>query len=193
MADDRSFRIDDRDVEELRDRTRDQQLINAFSNWVERFAPRVDEVIFEISDAFADTRLEEGIGLFQATGLDDYASDEELKRLRERDEKTDWRRISYADMERCYAAPSFFDAKGFLFHLPAFLIAELNDRHPYGFIDRLFSTEEHPEGWRQLLTNKQRRAIVSTLNLIREHPNYEHDRNEIDLAIQRLDRTPNMG
>jgi hypothetical protein len=82
--------------------------------------------------------LDDGIGLFQATGLDDYASDEELKRLRERDEKTAWRRISYADLERCYAAPSFFDAQGFVFHLPAFLIAELNDRHPYGFIDRLF-------------------------------------------------------
>jgi hypothetical protein len=193
MADDRCFRIDDLDVEELRDHTRDQQLIDAFSNWVERFAPRVDEVISEISAAFADTRLDDGIGLFQATGLDDYASDEELKRLRQRDEKTDWRRISYADLERCYAAPSFFDAKGFVFHLPAFLIAELNDRHPYGFIDQLFRTEEHPKGWRQLLTDKQRGAIISTLNLIREHPNYEHNRNEIDLAIQRLDGTPNTG
>jgi hypothetical protein len=193
MADDRCFRIDDLDLEDLRDHTRDQQLIDAFSNWVERFAPSVDEVISEITAAFADMQLDDGIGLFQATGLDDYASDEELKRLRARDEKTDWRRISYADLERCYAAPSFFDAKGFLFHLPAFLIAELNDRHPYGFIDRLFRTEEHPEGWRQLLTDKQRRAIISTLNLIREHPNYEHDRNKIDLAIQRLDRTPDMG
>ena len=193
MPDDRCFRIDDLDVEELRDHTRDQQLIDAFSHWVERFAPRVDEVISEIAAAFADMRLDEGIGLFQAKGLDDYASDEELKQLRERDEMTDWKRISYADLERCYAAPSFFDAKGFVFHLPAFLIAELNDRHPYGYIDRLFRTEEHPEGWRKLLTEKQRRAIISTLKLIREHPNYIHDRDEIDMAIQRLDGAPNMG
>lgn len=193
MPDDRCFRIDDLDVEELRDHTRDQQLIDAFSHWVEHFAPRVDNAISEISAAFADTRLDDGIGLLQANGLDDYASDEELKQLRDRDEKTDWRRISYADLERCSAAPSFFDAKGFVFHLPAFLIAELNDRHPYGFIDRLFRTEEHPEGWRQLLTAKQRHAIISALKLIREHPNYERDRNKIDLAIQRLDGTPNLG
>ncbi len=145
MPDDRCFRIDDLDVEELRDHTRDQRLIDAFSHWVERFASRVDDVISEISAAFADTQLDDGIGLFQANGLDDYASEDELKRLRDRDEKTDWRRISCADLERCYAAPSFFDARGFVFHLPAFLIAELNDRHPYGFIDRLFRAEEHPE------------------------------------------------
>ncbi|WP_164104350.1 DUF6714 family protein [Candidatus Laterigemmans baculatus] len=193
MPDDRCFRIDDLDVDELRDHTRDQQLIDAFAHWVEHFAPKVDDVISEISDAFADTRLDDGIGLFQANGLDDYASAEELKELRDRDELTDWRRISYADLERCNSAPSFFDARGFVFHLPAFLIAELNDRHPYGFIDRLYRTDEHPEGWRHLLTDKQRRAIISTLKLIREHPNYEHDRDEIDVAIQRLKGTPSMG
>lgn len=191
MHDERCFRIDDRDLEELRGHTRDQQLISAFALWVERFAPRVDDVILEISAAFGDMQLDYGIGLFQATGLDDYASDEELKRLRDQDEKTDWRRITCADLERCYAAPAFFDAKGFVFHLPAFLIAELNDRHPYGFIDRLFRTEEHPQGWRQLLTDKQRRAIISALNLIREHPTYEQDRSEIDSAIRRLGGAPN--
>jgi hypothetical protein len=137
--------------------------------------------------------LDDGIGLYQAKGLDDYASDEELKRLRERDEKTDWRRIAYDDLECCYAAPSFFDAKGFVFHLPAFLTAALNDRHPYGFIRRLFQTEEHPVGWRHLLTDKQRDAIISTLTLIQEHPDYERDRKEIDLAIHRLERPSNMG
>lgn len=193
MPDDRCFRIDELDLEELRDHTRDQTLIDSFAHWIEHFAPRVDEVILEISTAFANTHLGDGVGLFQATGLDDYASDEELQQLRARDEKIDWRLISYADLERCYAAPSFFDAQGFVFHLPAFLIAELNDRHPFGFIDRLFRTEEHPEGWCQLLTEKQRRAIISALKLIREHPNYEHDRNEIDLAIQRADCARNMG
>lgn len=193
MPDDRCFRIDALDVQELRDSTEDQRLIAATSRWVEHFAPKIDEVISEISRAFAGTRLDDGIGLFQATGLDDYASDEELRHLRDRDEKTDWRRISYADLERCYAAPSFFDAKGFVFHLPAFLIAELNDRHPYGFIDRLFRTEDYPQGWRRLLTEEQRRAIISALKLIREHSNYERDRNEIDAAIQLLQCSSDTG
>ncbi len=193
MPDDRCFRIDDLDVDELRDQTRNQQLIDAFSQWVEHFAPKVDEVVSEISIAFANTKLDDGIGLFQANGLDDYASASELKQLRNCDEKNDWRKISHSDLERCNAAPSFFDAKGFIFHLPAFLIAELNDRHPYGFIDRLFRTEEHPEGWRMILTEDQRRAIISTLKLIRQYPNYEHDRNEIDWAIQNLNVAPEIG
>ncbi len=189
----RCFRLDELDVEELRDHTRDQRQIDALSHWVKHFASRVDDVILEISEAFADTQLNGGIGLFQTTGLDNYASDEELKQLRDRDEKTDWRRIPDADLERCHAAPAFFDARGFVFHLPAYLIAELNDRQCYGFIDRLYLTEEHPEGWRQLLTGKQRNALISILNLIREHPSYEHHRSEIDSAVQRLGNLPHMG
>jgi hypothetical protein len=183
MPDDRSFRIDELDVDELRDQTRDQRLINAFSSWVQNFAPRVDDVVTQIEDAFADTQLGDGIGLFEAKGLDDYACDEELRRYRATDEKLDWRRISYSDLVRCYSSPSFFNAQGFLFHLPAFLIAELNDKHPYGFIDRLFRAKEHPEGWRNLLTTKQRNAIIATLELIREHPNYERNVNDIDASI----------
>lgn len=186
MPDDRCFRIDDLDIDELRDQTRDQRLIDAFSNWVRNFSPRVDGVVAQIEDAFGDTQLGDGIGLFEAKGLDDYASDEELRRYRAKDEKHDWRRISYSDLEGCYSSPSFFNAQGFLFHLPAFLIAELNDKHPYGFIDRLFRSDEHPEGWRNLLTNNQRIAIIATLELIREHPNYERDVHDIDASIKLL-------
>jgi len=186
MPDDRCFRIDDLDVEDLRDQTRDQRLIDSFSKWVQNFAPRVDDVVAQIEEAFGDTQLGTGIGLFEANGLDDYASEEELLRFRATDEKLDWRRISYSDLERCNSSPSFFDSLGFVFHLPAFLIAELNDKHHYGFIDRLFRHEEHPKGWRNILTEKQRYAIIATLELIREHPNYERDVNEIDATIQLL-------
>ena len=133
MPDDRSFRVDESDVDELRDQTGDLRLIEAFSNWVRDFAPCVDHVIVQIEDAFAGTQLGEGIGLFEANGLDDYASEDERRRLRSSDEKHDWKRISCSDLNRCYTSPWFFDAKGFVFHLPAFLIAELNDQHPYGF------------------------------------------------------------
>lgn len=186
FPDDRWFRIDELDVDELRNQSRDQRLIDLFSNWVQNFAPHVDAVVTQIEDAFADTRLGNGIGLFEANGLDDYACEEELQRLRLADEKLDWRRISYSDLERCYSSPAFFNAQGFVFHLPAFAIAELNDKHPYGFIDRLFRIEEHPEGWRSLLTNQQRNAIIATLELIRDHPNYVRDVNDIDACIKLL-------
>lgn len=186
MPDDRCFRIDEFDVDELRDQSRDERLIDSFLNWVQNFAPHVDVVVAQIEDAFADTELGDGIGLLEANGLDDYACEEELQRFRAADEKLDWRRISYSDLERCYSSPSFFNARGFVFHLPAFLIAELNDKHPYGFIDRLFRAEEHPEGWRRLLSNKQRNAIIATLELIHDHPKYERDVNDIDACIKLL-------
>ena len=188
MFDDRCFRISDSDLDEWCDQAEDpryHRLVDSFSNWIRNFAPLVDRVVAQIVDAFADTQLGIGIGLFEAKGLDDYASDEELRRLRASDEKLDWKRISHADLAKCYWSPSFFDPQGFVFHLPAFLIAELNDKHPYGFIDRLYSTEEHPKGWRALLTNEQRDAIIATLELIREHPNYEHETDDIDASLER--------
>ena len=193
MRDDRNFRIDGLDLDELREQTRDQKLIDGFSYWIQNFASEVDGVVSRLTSAFSNTRLGDGIGLFEANGLDDYASKEELKRLRETDEKIDWKRITHDDLAKCYSSPAFFDAQGFVFHLPAFLVAELNDKHPYGFIDRLFRTEEHPIGWRKLLTWQQRAAIVATLALIRDHPNYEHDVGKIDAAIQAMKTDQNLG
>jgi hypothetical protein len=183
MPYDRCFRVDELDIDELRDQTRDQGLIDSLMKWVQTFAPRVDDIVAQIKDAFANTKLGNGIGLFEANGLDDYASDDELRRLRDLDEKLDWRRISVADLAKCYCSPVFFNPQGFVFHLPAFLIAELNDNHPYGFIDRLYAAHEHPKGWRTLLTSEQRNAIIATLELIREHPNYHHERDVIDASF----------
>lgn len=61
MADDRCFRIDELDLDEIRDRTRDRNLIDAYSNWIRNFAPLVDEVIDQVSAAFADTRREDAL------------------------------------------------------------------------------------------------------------------------------------
>lgn len=186
MSDHRCFRVSEVDLEELRNETQDQRWLDSLSNWIRRFAPRVDEVVLQIANAFADTKLGDGIGLFEAKGLDDYEYIEELKQLRETDEKLDWKRISYDDLERCYASPTFFDAQGFVFHLPAFLTAELNDKHPYGFMERIYRYEEHPAGWSKLLSEKQKDAVISVLELIREHPCYEHEADDIDAAIRKL-------
>lgn len=192
MTDDRCFRIDELDLDELRAHTRDQALIDTFANWVRDCAPQIDEVIAQLSSAFVGTKLGDGIGLFEANGLDDYASTEELKRLRASDEKLDWSRISAADLSRCYCSPTFFDPQGFVFHLPAFLIAELNDRYPYGFIDQLYDADEYPKGWRALLTVEQRNAIITTLKLIRRHPNYQHELDRIDASLEWYGDTPGI-
>lgn len=48
---------------------------------------RADELIDLVRRAFADVKLEDGIGLRESDGIDDYAGSEELKRLRATDEK----------------------------------------------------------------------------------------------------------
>ena len=78
-----------------------------------------------IRAAFSGVTLGDGVGLCEAQGLDDYEDDATLAKLRRRDETQDWLRISVEDLNRCYSSLSFFDAEGMRFHIPAFLIADL--------------------------------------------------------------------
>ncbi len=78
-----------------------------------------------IRAAFAGVVLGEGIGLRQAQGLDDCADARTMEAYRAQDEKGDWSSIPVADLDRCYSSLSFFDADGMRFHLPAYLVADL--------------------------------------------------------------------
>ncbi|MDI1315026.1 DUF6714 family protein [Prosthecobacter sp.] len=78
-----------------------------------------------IETAFHDVKLGTGIGLHEALGLDDYANAATCAAYREKDEKEDWRRIAAEELNGCHSSLSFFDAEGMRFHLPAFLILEL--------------------------------------------------------------------
>jgi hypothetical protein len=78
-----------------------------------------------------------GDKVMNAQGIDDYYSREATAQFRRKDEKDNWQKISSNDLNRCNSSPSFFDAEGFRFHLPAYLIAELQGRDEYDFIPRL--------------------------------------------------------
>ena len=84
-------------------------------------------VLNQIRSAFADVALGEGIGLRQGEGLDDYANARTLALYREQDEKRDWTAISAADLDRYSNSLSFFDVEGMRFHLPAYLVADLEE------------------------------------------------------------------
>jgi hypothetical protein len=81
-----------------------------------------------VRSAFQGVTLGDGVGLRQGQGLDDYADPETLAKLRAEDEKHDWTAIPVDDLNRCCSSLSFFDAEGMRFHLPAFLVAELEGR-----------------------------------------------------------------
>ena len=84
------------------------------------------EVSNHIRAAFHGATLGNGIGLLQGQALDDYRDEATQKAYRERDEEDDWERIPFQALNRCNTSLSFFDAEGMRFHLPAFMIAELN-------------------------------------------------------------------
>lgn len=85
-----------------------------------------EQLIQDINEAFQGVKLEDGIGLWEGQGLDDYATNEECRKLREQDEKDDWHKISLIDLYKCSSSLSFFDAKGMRFHLPQFLLFDLD-------------------------------------------------------------------
>ena len=177
----------------MRRRCSDPAFLADYEAWARDCAPLVDGVIQQLKDAFAEVELGDGTGLWEAQGLDDDKVGEELSELRARDETLDWRKIPVEHLERCYAAPWFMNARGFVFHLPAFLIAELNDQHGYGFIDHVCRAEELPAGWSNVLTFAQRQALIAALRLAGTHPEYERERCAIDQKIQQLALQPGKG
>lgn len=82
-------------------------------------------VIQNIRSAFRDIVLEDGIGLWEAQGLDDYADEKTILKLREKDERKNWDNIPYKDITDCQSSLSFFDAKGMRFCLPKFLLFDI--------------------------------------------------------------------
>lgn len=178
------FRISGDALEEIADRLPPEELA-AYRRWVLR-VPELDPLVRQIEQAFDGERLGNGIGLLEAQGIDDYAGEAELAELRSRDERTDWRRIDVDLLNRCYTSPCFFDARGYVFHLPAYLIAALNDNDDYGFIDNLILSLASSPDWLLLLSVAQREAIAATLRLVGEHPEYMDRTEVIHTAIKRL-------
>jgi len=85
-----------------------------------------DQLIKKIKKAFQGVNLEDGIGLWEGQGHDDRLTIEECKKLRRKDEKKDWNKISVIDIYKCSSSLSFFDAKGLRFHMPIFMLFALD-------------------------------------------------------------------
>jgi len=124
---------------------------------------RGDALIPEIKRAFAGVRLEDGIGLREAEGIDDYAGPEELRRLRQLDEKEDWRRIPNELLLHYCWAITFLDAKGLRFHAPALMIAEIKGATSIDFLDRLLYGTYPAKDFPRLLNAAQREVIIACI------------------------------
>ncbi|MCC9604860.1 DJ-1/PfpI family protein [Blastopirellula sp. JC732] len=122
-----------------------------------------EELIAFIRAAFAGVTLGDGVGLLQGQGLDDYASAEELAKIREQDEKLDWSRIPPDLLNCCESSLSFFDGAGMRFHLPAFLVADLEGTFHQDIQVRVIGGSAESFG---LLTSLQREAVRRYLKFL---------------------------
>ena len=179
------FNIDAEFIERLKDDGYDLWTISQWENWL-RLLPEMPEAVQQIQNAFDGLKLGEGVGIHEANGRDDYAEESELARLRELDERNDWRNLDADLLNQYYSTPSFFDALGFVFHLPAFLLAELDDNHEFGFIDRIVEKRPPSGSWIDVLTSQQADALVTILSLVKQHPDYYNDGKKFDHAIERF-------
>jgi hypothetical protein len=171
-----------------------------------------EELITEIRAAFKNVSLEDGVGLWEGQGIDDYADIETKLELRKKDERNNWDNIPYEDLVVCRSSLSFFDAKGMRFCLPKFLIFDILTEEIFkekGLIspDVLFTlsyelNEEYQKNRFSLLNSKQVEVIIQFLeyNLTeivarhKKHPtNYDSKTDTIfsDNEYIELDRTIN--
>jgi hypothetical protein len=137
----------------------------------------------KIRDAFQNVTLGNGVGLIEGDAIDDYADDATRKAYRFKDEKINWERIPVEALNHYHASLSFFDAEGMRFHLPAFLIAELNDDLKSSVVFHLTHLNDFARGKLGMLSHGQREAIREFLLFIRDKPDYRFDRPDIEREL----------
>ena len=179
------YNIDSHFIAKLETEGWDLWTISLWKQWL-TLLPQVSAAIEELRDSFHGVELGDGVGLHEANGIDDYLGEPELAKLRLLDERNDWQNIEPNQLNSFSSAPSFFDPKGFHFHLPAYLIAELTDQHDFDFISHVIEKRPSEGTWIGLLTPKQAKALISILLLVKQHPEYFHEKNKFEDAIQRF-------
>ena len=141
-------------------------------------------VIEKLRAAFAGVRLEDGIGLKEGQGLDDYEDKWVCAKYREEDEKEDWQKIPVEKLARCHSSLSFFDPKGMRFHLPAFLIAELEGTMNMGTEFHLVELTDYARSKLVLLSVRQKEAVEACLWEMLDDDSFAFDHDNIARAIE---------
>jgi hypothetical protein len=145
--------------------------------------PEYEEVAKLIRGAFAGVTLGRGVGLWEGQALDDYADGITIAEYRLRDEKNDWTRLTVYDLNRCHSSLAFFDADGMRFHLPAFLIAELEGTLSNSVIFYLTYLVDYGKSRFTSLTAPQRAAIRQFLLLFQDDPDLTIETSDIKRAL----------
>jgi hypothetical protein len=159
--------------------------VEVFPKDQRKMATEKDRVLGLVRSAFAGVTLGQGIGLLQGQGLDDYADERTVASYRAQDEKHDWSAIPVADLDHCYSSLSFFDADGMRFHLPAYLVADLEGGlQTAEIVFHLTYWERGGESRFDTLSAAQRNAVRAFLQLCLSDANREFEHPMIEEALR---------
>lgn len=170
------------DIEEMRARGYDDSTIEKALEESKRWH-LAHAVVAKIREAFSGVGLGDGIGLWQAQGIDDYAAESAIAAYKRADEKEDWSRITSDALNKCNSSLSFFDAEGMRFHLPAYLLADLAGTYQHGMVFSLTDIGQHRIEQFALLSSSQRAAVREYLKFIAEEDDYAFGRPNILRAL----------
>lgn len=135
-----------------------------------------------IRKAFAGVALGDGIGLHEAQAIDDYKSDAVRAARRAKDERLDWAALDADDLDRLHSSLAFFDAEGMRFHLPAYMLAELEGRYGFDLALTIAYSASGDERY-TLLNEAQKAAVRDFLRFVQGEPEYSSSRESIQLAL----------
>lgn len=129
-------------------------------------------LIHTIQQAFSGVTLGNGIGLSEGNAMDDYAPAEERAGCRKQDEHIHWHRIPVELLNQYYVALCYFDPEGMRFHLPAFLIADLQGQFRFDLVYTFIHLDEYKEQQFSLLSAQQKQAVAQYLRWICTDPSH---------------------
>lgn len=138
----------------------------------------------EVISAFAGVKLEDGVGLWQAQAIDDYETQKNCLLARKRDITDDWQALSEEDICHCNSSLSFFDARSMLFHVPAFIIAELDGKTDIGLVTSLTNTALAYPNLFSLFNNQQKSCVANFLEWCAMQSEYDFDKPTIKRALK---------
>jgi hypothetical protein len=142
------------------------------------------QVKAQIKAAFAGVTLGDGLGLYEANAIDDYQTKESQAEFREKDEKDDWLKLTSEAINDGYSSLTFFDAQGMRFHLPAFMLLDLEKEYKFDLVYPLKEKADYRKEQFDLLNRAQKDAVITYLEYKLTTPEiYASDREEIPLAI----------
>ncbi len=143
----------------------------------------LEALVDETYEAFSGVTLGSGVGLLEADGLDNYATEQQLAEYRANDEKLDWTALPLKSLNAYSSSLSFFDAEGMRFHLPAFLITDMRGLYDHNLVFNL-SQSTLIQDQCALLTSEQRAVVRKYLEFAAEEEKFEFEHDHILRALE---------